>query len=809
MKYGYFNEEKKEYVITRPDTPTPWINYLFGKNISAFISQSAGGCAWYGEADTGRLTRYRFNGMPVDTPGFYLYIQDGTTTWNPSFSPLLTKLDDYTCSHGLGYTRFNSEKNNLGASVNYFIPHDQDIFIWDMTLTNNSDKPKEIRLLTYLEFSLHVLGKDTDAYFVCGNQWKTTFEKELNSAHIDYFAFESPFKSHALFTSSEKVTGYELDREKFTGFGRTESNPIILSEKLRNSQLPDGGGYPCGALENKIILKPGEKKRIIYKYAISEKLPDTKKNIAKFADFKTVDNAFSSLNKYWKNKLAVSQIKTPDSNINNFINTWLPYNIHVTSKVSRSISSRHVGTGGAIRFRDTMQDLMLGGLFSPTKTRKRILLVYQTMQNSGRTLFGVNPKTMIGDEESITRIDAALWGVFAIYKYLAETDDVSILEEFVPYYDKGNGTIMEHIIKGMEFIGNNLGKNGLPKLFDVDWNDMLQIFSADNKNDGETVMVAEQYIYATKLLKEIFEYANIIDNNFINPTSGFNCTPHGRASSIPPVLIARFLIYIDEKSAKFAEIINSDVCWDGSWFKRLLFKNFDMGSSNCEEGQIFLNTQSWGVISGKLNKEKIKTAMNSVSKKLDTKYGIKTFTPPFTKKPDKTFFDANPPGAGENGGLFLHANTWAIMAESILQNKKRAWQYFSQILPPNRADDNPDIYAGEPYVFTSWIYAPEHHFGGKAQLTWLTGGASWYYIAATEYLLGIKPTLHGLEINPLFPDNWKTFDVIRKIRKTIYNISIKKVDTQSKTKILIDGKIFKGKIIPYSNKKSVKIELYI
>ncbi|MEA2012834.1 MAG: hypothetical protein U9O87_07120 [Verrucomicrobiota bacterium] len=489
------------------------------------------------------------------------------------------------------------------------------------------------------------------------------------------------------------------------------------------------------------------------------------------------------MKKYWKNKLAVSQIRTPDSNINNFINTWLPYNIHVTSKVSRSISSRHVGSGGAIRFRDTMQDLMLGGLFSPTKTRKRILTVYQTMQNNGRTLFGVNPRTMIGDEESITRIDAALWGVFTIYKYLSETDDFSILNEIVPYYDKGNGTILEHIIKGMEFIGNNLGKNGLPKLFDVDWNDMLQIFSADNKNDGETIMVAEQYIYATKLLKEILQYANISNDNLIN--------------------------YIDEKSANFAEIINSDICWDGKWFKRLLFKSFDMGSSQCEEGQIFLNSQSWGVLSEKLNTKKLKIAMDSVSKKLNTKFGIKTFSPAFTKKQNGDFFDANPPGAGENAGLFLHANTWAIMAECVLQNKKRAWDYFSKILPPNRTDENPDIYAGEPYAFTSWIYAPEHHFGGKAQLTWLTGGATWYYIAATEYLLGIKPTLHGLEINPLLPDNWKNLNVVRTIRKTIYNISIQKNDNLEKTEILIDGKIFNGKIIPYTNKKSLKIEVFI
>ncbi len=768
-KYGCFSDKDREFVISTPDTPSPWINYLFGRNLNAFISQAAGGCAWFSESDIGRLTRYRFNGLPVDSPGFYIYITDAGQTWNPSFRPTLAPLDSFSCAHGLGYTRFESSKNALNASVNYFIPYNENVFIWDLKLRNDSQEAKEIRLLTYLEFSLNVMSKDTEAYLVCGNQWRINFDEGLNAAHVDYFAFGSPLKTHSFFASSEKVSAFELDREEFTGKGRSEANPAALARRLGNSQIPDGGAYPCGCLENKINLAPGEEKRITYKFASAENKAEAETVLGKFSVPCAVDSAFRELRSRWNDKLEVMKIETPDSDINAFVETWLPYNTNVTAAISRSISSRHVGSGGAIRFRDTMQDLMPETLFSPGHSRKMILKVYQTMLKSGRTIMGVSTRTMTSDNPDFTRGDAALWGVYTVHKYLSETGDFSILDEIVPYFDGGRGTVLEHMERGLSFTAENCGSNGIPLLFDVDWNDMLQIFTHYEKGPWESVMIAEQFIYAASLMREILESVDKKD----------------------------FSGYLEAKSAKFAQILESDLCWDGKWFRRLLLFDKSIGGTNNEEGKIFLNTQSWAVLCGRLDSLKCRTAMNSVEELLDSRYGIRIFSPPFTKKGDGSFFDSNLGGAGENGGIFLHANTWAIIAEALLGNNKTAWKYFSQILPPKRSAENADLYSVEPYAFTSWAYGPGHSLFGKGQLSWLTGGAAWLHIAASEYILGVKPGITGLAVNPVIPEQWSGFSVHRKVRGKICRIDVGRISGSSGLDININGNRIENNFIPY------------
>ncbi|MCK5844292.1 MAG: hypothetical protein KAG97_06265, partial [Victivallales bacterium] len=664
MKYGRFENNGRDYVITNPETPAPWINYLFGDKLSAFVSQAAGGMLWYEQPYYGRLTRYRFNGLPMDSPGFLLYINDGDQWWNPSFFPTTTPLDEYECRHSPGKMTFSALKNNIRCDYTLFIS-DDDVMIWDISLENLSDEPREIRVRPYVEFSLLEEDKDTQAFLTCGNQARQTFDSELNSIKYEYFAFESRFMGKTLFAASDKVTGFELDRDKFIGKGRTETNPVGLTRELSNTELPDGGPYACGVMECVFKLKAGEKRRTHFSIATAESFEESEALTARYTESKAIDDALARIAEKWDKTFATAQVSTGDEDFDNLVNTWFPINIKTTMRASRSISTRHTGTGAGIRYRDTMQDLMPASQLFPEEFERKILKTFSAMTSEGRTITSIDPKTLRSKKVDHTRIDAALWGVMTTYRHLAESGDLEFLNRVVPYYDSGSGTILEHLIKGMRFIGDHTGAHGLPLLFDTDWNDMLQVFSSD-KEGGESIMVAEQFIHAANLMLEILDAIGVTD-----------CKE-----------------YLLKKRTQFTDILNSDVCWDGKWFKRLLFKDSEMGASHNDEARIFLNTQSWAVIAGTLDPEKTRTAMNSVHKMLATEYGIRLFAPPITHMPESDRpFNTNTPGAGENGGIFLHANTWAIIAETLLGNNERAFEYFSSILSTKRNKNNPELYA--------------------------------------------------------------------------------------------------------------------
>lgn len=782
-RYGKFDEARREYVITRPDTPAPWVNYLMGRDLYAIVSQTAGGLAFYKEPAEGRLTRYRFNGLPVDSPGFYLYIQDGRTTWSPSFRPVCAPLDRFECRHGLGYTRFDSESHGVRAEMTYLIPPDDNVFLWSIRLTNTSSEPRRLKITTYVEFSLHGFMKDTLAYSVCGNQWRLWFDKRLNGIRSKYFAFEGIFHGQCIFASNRPVRAFDVDRDRFIGPGRTEVNPLGIEKGLGNSEVPDGGRHACGALQNVVTLKPGETRHVLYRYAVSERFSKSEGILKRYRTEADVDRALERIRLLWDTALAASQVRTPDAGLNALLNTWFPYNGRVTFKLSRSISTRHTGAGEAMRFRDSMQDAMLAVTFFPREARAKILKLYRTMLASGKTVTGVNPETMLTTDTEWTRIDGALWGVFTVYRYLAETGDYPMLDEIVPYYDKGTGTILDHLLRGMRFIGGHDGGQGLPKIFNVDWNDMLVLFSRAYR-DVQSVMVAEQFIYAARLLLEIL-------NAVRRPTAGR---------------------WLEQKVHDYTSVLNSRTCWDGRWFKRLLMHDMVMGSHSSREGKIFLNTQSWAAIAGTLDSAKTRQGMDSAREHLATKYGFRLFAPAFTKMLDnRTPFDCNTPGAGENGGIFLHANTWAVMAEALLGNAERAWEYYRSILPCVLSRQNPDRYANEPYAFSSWIYGPDHERFGAGQLSWLTGGASWMHTVGMEYILGVRPTLNGIVFAPRTPANWKTYSVRRQLRNCLYEIEVRnpKGLVPTGVQVVADGKVIAGDVLPWSDKNSCRVTVTI
>ena len=771
-KYGFFDSINHEYVINTPLTPKPWINYLGGiGSLDAFVSNRAGGTVWYQQPHTGRLTRYQYQALPEDSPGFYLYIKENNTVWNPSYMPCRTELDSYECRHGLSCTKFNSVKNALRAEVRYFIPMDDAIMLWDVNFTNESNETKTFKVYPYMDFSMRDVAKDVLYYHFCGNQMTGVYDKEINALKYDYFAFEAHHPGFTLMNASEPFRCYEMLRDKFAGVCGDESRPAaIFDNGLSNSEVSGSGLQMCGTFELEFTLKAHESKRVVIKLANDRNYENAAALLKKYDDVSVVDAEMKRFDEFWQSILAKQQISTPDEALNEMVNVWFPKNIKTTMRCGRSISHRHTGTGTSKAFRDTMQDIMSGAVLFPAETRENIMLLMHSIRENGQITTNIDPVSLKAGNLSHIRCDAIVWGIFTISTDIAETGDSAILNEKLNDYDGTPATVIELLIRAMRFTGSSVGKNGFPKLYSCDWNDSLAVISAVMQN-GESIMVAQQYIVAAKLLIKLLDDSkNAEDIEFFNAK------------------IKEFSAALDSKA------------WDGKWYKRLMFPDYVMGSDSCEEGKIFLNTQSWAAIAGTLDTAHVRQAMNSVSEILDSPCGIRISYPGYTKMADGKRYCANIPAAGENGGLFYHANTWAIIAEAALGNSERAWKYFNQIQPNVRSAVDADVYGREPYAFASWVYAPENGNYGKASLTHLTGGASWTYRTATEFLLGVQPQVDGIHIAPCIPADWKEYSVKREIAGAIYNFKFTNPDAKTgpAVKITVNGKELDSNIIPYA-----------
>lgn len=771
-KYGYFDFSTHEYVITSPFTPKPWINYLgcVGE-LDAFVSNRAGGTLWYEQPHTGRISRYRFIGLPDDTPGFYLYVKENDgRIWSPSYMPVLTELDRYECRHGLYYTKFSSEKNGLAVDVKYMIPRADAVLLWDVTLKNNTSEPKDFKIYPYMDFSMRDYFKDELHFQATGNQMRGSYNSEYNALAVHYQAYQALHPGYTLFNASKPFHAFDMKREDFIGPCRYEGNPIALEKGcLSNSEVSGGGFCICGTFELDFHLQPGESERVIIKTAVAPELQSAGELLKKYDDFSAVDAAADDFATWWRKTLAVTQVSTPDPTLNELLNVWFPKNVKVTMRCGRSISHRHTGIGTSKKFRDTMQDIMSGTLFFPEETRENILLLMHSIRQTGQITYSIDPGTLTAPDPEHIRCDAIVWGIFTIYKYISETGDRNILDEKVKDYEKNESTVLDLLLRGMRFTGDHIGVHGLPSLFNCDWNDALVIISSIY-SDGESVMVAEQYIAAAKILLRLLEDAKY----------------------------AKDKEYLENKIEDFTAILDSPAVWDGSWYRRLLFPSASMGSSTANEGKIFLNTQSWAALAGTLNQNHVEKALESAYQKLNTHCGLRLCAPPYTKNLDGSPFCGNSSGAGENGGLFYHANTWAIMAEAMAKHSERAWEYFRNVLPSERAADDADLYEREPYAFASWLYGPDNASFGRASLTHLTGGASWIYHAAMEYLLGIRPVQNGLQIAPVIPAEWNSYKVVREFAGARYVIEVKNPLHKSfgTVKLTVDGKAIDGSLVP-------------
>lgn len=747
MNYAYhFADPEREVCIHSSVTPAPWMNYLSNGTMHAMISQAGGGLAFYKSPQIWRINHYRFFHLPTDRSGFYTYISDGDTIWCPTAEPVSVKPDSFKAFHGLGYTRFEAEKNGLRAKVRYFIGPLDNCMIWNIKLS--SDTPRHITLFPYVELGMMEFERELRWQCYNKHQLRVTYLEDIKSLVYEYHVEMQPRPEETpliYFTSDAPVAGYDGDRDEFVGSYRSEEMPVCVERRLcTNSQLY--GGDPCFALQLDIDLSAGEQKELNVFLGAAASESDIRKSAALRLEKDFVKKSFEGLNKTWHTTLSKQQCALENQNIQRMVNIWNPYQTERNFQFSRNISYYATGTFRGVGFRDTAQDIIaMAALDAPAALEKLMLLLSQQYQDGHVNHYffpteGYPPVTEI-------RSDNHLWLIFSVYQLIMETGDAGILMLTSPYFDGGSDTLWEHLKKSVSFTLANRGRLGFPLMLRSDWNDML--YKVCREGLGESVWTAMQFGTALLYMDEM---AGLVGDRGTNYTD----------------------MYEEQKK------LVDTVAWDGEWFRRATTDSGRfIGSKKEPQAKIWLNTQSWSVISGMASREKAVMAMDSVKKYLDTEMGIKKIHPAMLDYPSKddplTHYNK---GCGENGSVFCHANCWAIIAECMLKRAEHVDKYYTQLLPMVASEKaGAWRYKAEPYVYSSNIFGPESDRFGLANVSWLTGTAAWMYIAVTQYIFGVKPVWGGLLIDPCVPESWGVVEVNRIFRGCRYHITIRDNDT--------------------------------
>ncbi len=766
MKYGYFDEKNREYVITRPDTPTPWINYLGLEEYCAMISNTAGGYSFHKDPRDKRILRYRYNNVPIDRPGRYLYIRDSETGdfWSCSWQPVMKPIGKfkYECRHGLGYTKIGAEYSNIKSESTYFVPEKGSKEIWILRLKNSGKKVKNITLFSYVEFCLWQAVADSTDFQYTLNIANCSDEKGI-IYHLTNYYPKAGFSSLAYFGASRKPDGFDCDREKFIGPYRSESNPQVV-EKGRSSGSRAVGGNPIGSHSFNLKLEPGKESTIVFVLGVGETKAEGKENISKFADLKVALKELDKIKANWKSYLDYLCVKSPDSELDDLVNTWNAYQCRITFNWSRSASYYEAGIGRGMGFRDSNQDC-LGALHCVSdRVKQRIKDLASNQFKNGSSHHQYFPLTKKGDGSGYS--DDHLWLIISTSSYIKETGDLGFLDEKIPFADGGSDTLYNHLRKAIDYSFEHVGRHKLPLMGYADWNDCL-----NNMGPGaESVWVGQLLCLVCKEMVRLSELIN------------------KKSDSL------RF----KDLAAKIQDTIN-EVAWDGNWYIRAFdTKGRPVGSSKCPEGKIYLNPQSWAVLADIAPRERLIKCMDMVAKYLDTKYGIILLSPPYTTfQPEIGAIGTFAPGLKENSGIFCHANPWAVIAETKLGRSENAFNYYKKIAPTTH-NKIADIHMTEVYVYSQFIAGKDSPDFGKAKNSWLTGSATWNFIAATWHILGIRPDYEGLQVSPCIPKKWKKVNVKRQFRGAIYDIEImnpKGVSGGVKS-VTVDGKRAKGNILP-------------
>lgn len=785
MQYGYFDNDEREYVIENPALPVSWTNYIGVNDMCGVLNHTAGGYLFYKSPEYHRITRFRPNGVPMDGPGHYIYLRDNSDDdyWSVSWQPVGKSLSQakYSCRHGLSYSKYICSYKGITAEQKLFIAMDDPVEIWDLRLKNDSQQKRDLSIFSYLEFSFHQIDMDNRNFqmslYASGSNY--------SDGIIEYDLYYEE-DGYQFFTSNFEPDGYDCVRDTFIGPYRTEKDPqaVVLGECSNSTEK---GGNHCGSLMKRLTLEPGQEVRVIFLLGEGD-FSVAKAMRRKYANPESVDRQFNKLQDFWQEKCKRLQISSPNPGLDTHINIWNLYQSEINVMFSRFSSFVEVGGRTGLGYRDTAQDAMTIPHSNPQKCRSRIIELFQALTSSGYGLHLFDPAwfkpakskpfrspTVIPTPSSADIVhgiedacsDDALWLIGATTNYVKETGDLALLDERLPYADEyfcqdidrsdyaKFDTIYDKMKTILRFSAKQIGDNGICKGLRADWNDCL------NLGGGESALVSFLHCWALRLFLEMAEYL-------------------GR----------------DEDVEEFTKILtrvtrtSNEVLWDGKWFIRgITADGRKIGSESNREGKIHLESNVWAVISGAADEQKSRQTMESITAKLETKYGLMLNWPPYTEPDDEVGFVTRVyPGVKENGAVFSHPNPWAWVAMALIGQGDQAMELYNSICPYNQ-NDMIEIRQAEPYSYCQFIMGPAHTAYGRARHPFMTGTAGWAYFAATQSLLGIRPDYRNLIVDPCIPSDWSGFTATRMWRGARYDISVDNPERVQKgvRKIMVDG----------------------
>ena len=798
MRYGYFDDERREYVITQPDTPLPWINYLGCQAYFGLISNTAGGYSFYRDARLRRITRYRYNNVPLDCGGRYIYLRDSDTGefWSPSWQPTRCDLEDYACHHGLGYTTIRSTYKGIEAQTRYFVPLDESLEVWQLALTNRRGATADLSIFSSVEFCLWDAEDDA-----------TNFQRNLNTGEVEVedgviyhkTGYRERRQHFAFFACSEELAGFDTQRDVFLGPYRGWDNPVAVERGCSFNSVAHGWS-PMGSHHLTVTLEPGDTRQIIFVLGYHENPEDQKFDppgsqrinkrtvkpiMSRYLNEARAEKAFDDLRDYWDDLLNALQIEVQDVHTNRMVNIWNPYQCVVTFNMSRSASGFESGIGRGIGFRDSNQDLPGFVHMVPARGRQRVLRLAATQLESGGAYHQYQPLTRRGNDKIGTGFnDDPLWLILSVAAYVKETGDWGILDEPV-VYESRPGTekpLYDHLQRSLRYTLDRLGPHGLPLIGRADWNDCLNLNTFSTTPD-------ESFQTATTKDGEVAESV-FIAGLFVLAAQELAAIARRRGSKEE----ARQYLGAAER----LEAAVHDHGWDDEWFLRA-YDDFGgkVGSRECEEGQIFIEPQGMCVLAGMgLADGRAARALASVREHLATPHGIMLHRPAYTHYYlHLGEISSYPPGYKENSGIFCHTNPWIMIAEAMLDHGDQAYDYYRRLNPSVREAIS-DVHRCEPYVYAQMIAGPDALAHGEAKNSWLTGAAAWNYVAITQWILGVRPTYAGLQIAPVIPASWPGFKARRVFRGVTYSISVERVGEGNRVSLTVDGQPIDGDVVP-------------
>ena len=810
MKFGYFDDNNKEYVITSPRTPYPWINYLGTQDFFSLISNTAGGYSFYKDARLRRITRYRYNNVPIDMGGRYFYINDAGTIWNPGWSPVKTELDSYECRHGMGYTIITGKKNDLKAEVTFFVPQNYTGEVQQVVLSNEGNSEKTFSLYSFAEWCLW------DAQDDCTNfqrNYSTGRVEVVDSTIYHKTEYRDRRNHFAFYTVNDTIDGYDTDRDSFIGLYNGFHNPQVVEADKANNSFADGWS-PIASHYKKITLAPGETKTLVFilgyvEMPVAEKFEADGKTINKVKALELMEQyntpekvaaGLAELKATWDKLLGILNVNTPDDKVNRMVNIWNQYQCMVTFNLSRSASYFESGIGRGMGFRDSNQDVLGFVHQIPDRARERIIDIASTQFPDGGCYHQYQPLTKKGNADIGGDFsDDPLWLILSVSAYIKETGDWTILDEMVPYDNDMSiaQTMLEHLKVSFYHIVENLGPHGLPLAMRADWNDCINL-SCFSDTPGESFQTYTNPKFAAE-----GGYSKVAESAFVAALFTYAGPNY--------VEILKHLGKDDEAAKAQAEIDKMMAnmmqhAWDGDWFLRAYDANGKkMGSKECEEGQIFIEPQGFAIMSG-LDEEVTKKTLKAIDERLNTEHGLVLNNPAFTKYyVEYGEISTYPGGYKENAGIFTHNNAWIICAAAYAGEGDQAFKYYSEIAPAF-TEETSDLHKTEPYVYGQMIGGKDagsdigqtgKNFG-QGKNSWLTGTAAWNMVAISQYILGVQADFDGLKIDPSIPSAWDGLTATRQFRGATYDIKVSNPDHVCKgvKSVVVDGNAIDGNVIP-------------